>query len=49
MTSERTDEVAPGVFMGFDAAGRAIGVEALSVRSRVAGTYGEPRQSAAAA
>jgi uncharacterized protein YuzE len=47
--SDRTDEVAPGVFVDFDAAGRAIGVEVLSVRSRVAGTYGEPQQSAAAA
>ena len=46
--SDRTDEVAPGVFVDFDAAGRAIGVEVLSVRSRVAGTYGEPPKQAAA-
>ena len=47
--SDTTTEVAPGVFVDFDAAGRAIGVEVLSVRSRVAGTYDEPRERAAAA
>ena len=46
--SERTEEVAPGVFVDFDADGRAIGVEVLSVRSRVAGTYGESREREAA-
>ena len=46
--SDRTDEVAPGVFVDFDATGRAIGLEVLSVRSRVAGTYGDsPKQAAA--
>ena len=46
--SDRTDEVAPGVFVDFDAAGRAVGVEVLSVRSRVSGTYGAlPKQEAA--
>ncbi len=48
VTSDRTEEVAPGVFVDFDAAGRAIGVEVLSVRSRVSGTYGEPRERKAA-
>lgn len=48
MISDRTEEVAPGVFVDFDAAGRAIGVEVLSVRSRVAGTFGKPREQAAA-
>ena len=46
--SDRTDEVAPGVFVDFDATGRAIGLEVLSIRSRVAGTYGDsPKQAAA--
>ena len=45
--SDHTDEVAPGVFVDFDATGRAIGLEVLSVRSRVAGTYGDsPKQAA---
>ena len=48
VTSDRTDEVAPGMFVDFDAAGRPIGVEVLSVRSRVSGTYGAlPKQTAA--
>lgn len=46
--SDRTEEVAPGVFVDFDANGRAIGVEVLSVRSRVAGTYGQPHEREAA-
>ena len=46
--SDRTDEVAPGVFVDFDATGRAIGLEVLSVRSRVAGTYGDLLKQAAA-
>ncbi len=46
--SDRTEEVAPGVFVDFDEAGRVIGVEVLGVRSRVAGTYGEPREREAA-
>ncbi len=46
--SDRTDEVAPGVFVDFDAARCAIGVEVLSIRSRVSGTYGaSPKQAAA--
>ncbi len=45
--SDHTDEVAPGVFVDFDAAGRAVGVEVLSVCSRVSGTYGaSPKQAA---
>jgi uncharacterized protein YuzE len=32
-----TREVAPGVMLDFDAAGRLIGIEVLDVRSRVAG------------
>ena len=46
--ADRTEEVAPGVFMDFDASGRAIGVEVLGVRSRVAGIYGQPPRQAAA-
>ena len=47
VVSDHTDEGAPGVFVDFDAAGRAIGLEVLSVRSRVAGTYGaSPKQAA---
>jgi uncharacterized protein YuzE len=46
-TSDRTTEVAPGVFVDFDAHGNAIGVEVVSVRSRIAGTY--PSQSHAQA
>ena len=46
--SDHTDEVAPGVFVDFDAAGCAIGVVVLRVRSRVSGTYGaSPKQAAA--
>ena len=46
--SDHTGEVAPGVFVDFDAAGCAIGIEVLSVRSRVPGTYGaSPKQAAA--
>ena len=45
--SDRTDEVAPGVFVDFDVTGRAIGLEVLSIRSRVAGTYGDLPQAAA--
>jgi uncharacterized protein YuzE len=33
-------EVAPGVFLEFDAAGAVIGVDVLSVRLRTAGSYG---------
>lgn len=47
--SDRTEEVAPGVLLDFDAAGNAIGIEVLSVRLRVAGSYpNAPEQSAAA-
>ena len=41
------EEVAPGVFLEFDAAGNAIGVEVLSVKLRAAGTYGQPAEAAA--
>ena len=40
-------EVAPGVFVEFDAVGNAIGVEVLSVRSRLAGAYGASAKTAA--
>jgi uncharacterized protein YuzE len=35
--SAETREVAPGVILDFDAAGRLIGIEVMDVRSRVAG------------
>ncbi len=35
--SSRTEEVAPGVLLDFDASGAVIGVEVLDVRQRVAG------------
>jgi uncharacterized protein YuzE len=41
------EEVAPGVFVEFDAAGNAIGVEVLSVTLRTAGTYGQFAKEAA--
>ncbi len=41
------EEVAPGVFVEFDAAGNAIGVEVLSVKLRAAGRYGHPVEAAA--
>jgi uncharacterized protein YuzE len=40
-------EVAPGVFVEFDADGNAIGVEVLSVARRAAGAYGRPAEAAA--
>jgi uncharacterized protein YuzE len=40
-------EVAPGVFVEFDADGNAIGIEVLSVKRRAAGTYGQPTKAAA--
>jgi uncharacterized protein YuzE len=40
-------EVAPGVFVEFDAEGNAIGVEVLSVALRSAGTYGQRAKVAA--
>ncbi len=40
-------EVAPGVFVEFDADGNAIGVEVLSVKPRAAGTYGQRVKAAA--
>jgi uncharacterized protein YuzE len=49
INSDRTEEVAPGVFVDFDATGNAIGIEVLSVRRRVAGSYpGAMERSAAA-
>jgi uncharacterized protein YuzE len=43
-----SEEVAPGVFLEFDAAGTVIGVEVLSMKLRQGGTYGiAPVQSAA--
>lgn len=47
--SERTEEVAPGVFLDFDGDGHAVGVEVLSVRRRVTGTYGVVQREAEAA
>jgi uncharacterized protein YuzE len=47
--TDRTEEVAPGVFVDFDTAGNAIGIEILSVRRRVAGTYPGAMQRSAAA
>lgn len=41
------DEVAPGVFVEFDACGNAIGVEVLSVKLRLTGTYGARDKAAA--
>ena len=41
------EEVAPGVFVEFDAQANAIGVEILSVSARVAGMYGQGTQVAA--
>jgi uncharacterized protein YuzE len=41
------EEVAPGVFVEFDAEGNAIGVEVLSVKLRTAGSYGRPAKAAA--
>ncbi len=49
VTSERTEEVAPGVFVDFDADGGAIGIEVLSVGRRVNGTYGASRKEHEAA
>jgi len=46
-TYDGAEEVAPGVFVEFDAAGNAIGVEVLSVRLRTAGGYPQPTKAAA--
>lgn len=46
--AEQTREVAPGVFVDFDAAGNAIGIEVVGVRNRLAGTYPRDRQAEAA-
>ena len=40
-------EVAPGVFVEFDADGNAIGVEVLSVKLRASGAYGQAAKAAA--
>jgi len=40
-------EVAPGIFVEFDADGSAIGVEVLGVKLQAAGTYGRPAKTAA--
>jgi uncharacterized protein YuzE len=40
-------EVAPGVFVEFDADGNAVGVEVLSVKLRAACTYGQRVKAAA--
>lgn len=47
--SDRTEEVAPGVFVDFDVAGNAIGIEVLSVRGRVAGSYPSAADASVAA
>lgn len=36
LRSARTEEVAPGIMLDFDEAGRVIGVEVLDVRERMA-------------
>jgi uncharacterized protein YuzE len=36
--SVETREIAPGVMLDYDAAGRVIGIEVLDVRERVGGT-----------
>ena len=43
--SARTEEVARGVFVDFDADGGAIGVEVLSVGLRVSGMYGAAQEA----
>jgi uncharacterized protein YuzE len=40
-------EVAPGVFVEFDADGNAIGIEVLSIKLRSAGRYGQEAKAAA--
>jgi uncharacterized protein YuzE len=40
-------EVAPGVFVEFDANGNAVGIEILSMRLRAAGLYGQTAKAAA--
>ena len=47
--SDRTEEVAPGVFVDLDAAGNAIGIKVLSVRRRVSGAYSSAIKQPAAA
>jgi uncharacterized protein YuzE len=46
-TYEAATEVAPGVFVEFDADGNAIGVEVLSVKLRASGAYGQAAKAAA--
>jgi uncharacterized protein YuzE len=46
-TYDGAREVAPGVFVEFDADGNAIGIEVLSVRRRTAGEYGQQAKAAA--
>lgn len=45
--SANTEEVAPGILLDFDAAGRAIGFEVLDVRERLAGLH-QPEPAKAA-
>jgi len=45
--SDGAEEVAPGVFVEFDASGNAIGIEVLSVSLRASGRYGQAAKAAA--
>jgi len=45
--SARTEEVAPGVMLDFDAAGELLGIEVLSVRQRGLALAALPVRSAA--
>ena len=47
MTYDGATEVAPGVFVEFDANGNAIGIEVLGVTRRSAGTHSVVAQAAA--
>jgi uncharacterized protein YuzE len=43
---ERTEEVAPGVLLDFDADGQVIGIEVLYVRRRMAKEVDAPKSAA---
>jgi uncharacterized protein YuzE len=47
-TVDHTDEVAPGVFIDFDAAGNAIGIEVIEIRRRLASAPVKHERQAAA-
>ena len=46
-TIERTEEVAPGVMLDFDAQGQVIGIEVLAVRRRMAAAPAAAKPAAA--